>query len=268
MTSNLSDFDNQKSLLRYQEITPISILQRTKINNNKIPSSNVSNGLQLEKVPNSLKLTDLEQQLIARTLLFIKIKQLPNTPRMKANFEKIVCVPIELEDIYKTESQLPRHPQNAKIVAVQLKKKLEYKSSHLEQHIRPDMVIKALKTLKKCGNPFYQEIEIDGGFMGKKDGIESDDEDGIENVIKTLDVDMEEKKDNNPKEDRSKEEDINDESETGLDAVQKYQSNKDSTTCLFPREMAQKMVVNNSKKIIEKQKKEGIGSIKIATGEG
>ena len=232
------------------------------INNKKIPSSNVSNGLQLEKVPNSLKLTDLEQQLIARTLLFIKIKQLPNTPRMKANFEKIVCVPIELEDIYKTESQLPRHPQNAKIVAVQLKKKLEYKSSHLEQHIRPDMVIKALKTLKKCGNPFYQEIEIDGGFLGKKDGIESDDEDVIENVIQTLDVNME------AKEDTSKDGGINDESDTGLEAVQKYQSNQDSTTCLFPREMAQKMVVNNGRKIIEKQKKEGMDSIKIAPGEG
>ena len=238
------------------------------INNKKIPSSNVSNGLQLEKVPNSLKLTDLEQQLIARTLLFIKIKQLPNTPRMKANFEKIVCVPIELEDIHKTESQLPRHPQNAKIVAVQLKKKLEYKSSHLEQHIRPDMVIKALKTLKKCGNPFYQEIEIDGGFLEKKDGIESDDEDVIENVIQTLDVNVDAKKDKTPKKDTSYEGGINDESEAGLEAVQKYQSNQDSNTCLFPREMEQNMVVNNGRKTIEKKIKEGMDSIKIAPGEG
>ena len=239
------------------------------INNNKIPSSNVSNGLQLEKVPNSLKLTDLEQQLIARTLLFIKIKQLPNTPRMKANFEKIVCVPIELEDIYKTESQLPRHPQNAKIIAVQLKRKIELKTSHLEEHIRPKMVVEALKTLKKCGNPFYQTVEINGEFMNQEGDYHSqDDEDVIENVIQTLDVNVDAKIDKTPKKDTSNEGGINDESEAGLEAVQKYQSNQDSTTCLFPREMAQKMVVNNGRKTIEKQKKEGMNSIKIAPGEG
>ena len=36
----------------------------------------VKNGLHLDDVPKELKIKDLEQQLIARTLLFIKIKKL------------------------------------------------------------------------------------------------------------------------------------------------------------------------------------------------
>ena len=43
------------------------------IKRNTIPSINEQNGLFLDDVPDELKLTDLEQQLIAKSLLFIKI---------------------------------------------------------------------------------------------------------------------------------------------------------------------------------------------------
>ena len=59
-----------------------------------------------------------------------------------------------------------------------------------------------------------------------------------------------------------------DESDFMLEAVKKYQSNQDSNTCLFPRDMANTMIVNNSKQILSKSKGEGLQSIKVAPGEG
>ena len=59
----------------------------------KLPNIHKSNGLELEEVPEELKLKDLEQQLIARSLLFMKVKKLPTT-RMKAMVDKVISVPI------------------------------------------------------------------------------------------------------------------------------------------------------------------------------
>ena len=87
------------------------------IREGKFPKIHFSNGLRLEKVPDELKLKDLEQQLIARSLLFMKLKKLP-TKRMKALIDKVISVPIEEDDVSKTISSLPRHPDDAKIVAV------------------------------------------------------------------------------------------------------------------------------------------------------
>ena len=78
-------------------------------------------------------LKDLEQQLIALVLVFQKIKKLP-TSRMRANFDKIITVPIEPETVRKGIHQLPRQPDDANIIAVQLKRKLELKTTHLKDH--------------------------------------------------------------------------------------------------------------------------------------
>ena len=45
----------------------------------KMPNIHVNNGLHLDPIPNELKLSDLEQQLIARSLIFLKVKRLPKT---------------------------------------------------------------------------------------------------------------------------------------------------------------------------------------------
>ena len=123
--------------------------------------------LKLDKVPDELKLTDLEQQTIARSLIFIKVKKLP-TSRMKAMFSKCISVPIEEDDITKTITALPQHPDDAKVVAVQLKRKIQWKNSHLEQFIRPAKCVAAVQKLKKLGNPFYKYIAINENFMDKE----------------------------------------------------------------------------------------------------
>ena len=87
---------------------------------------------------------------------------------MKSNFDKVISVPIECDDVTKTVAQLPRHPEDAEIVAVQLKRRLQLKNSHLQEYIRPQKIIKALQSLKgPFSNPFYQDIEINEGFLNK-----------------------------------------------------------------------------------------------------
>ena len=56
-------------------------------------------------------------------------------------------------------------PNTAKIVAVQLKRKLEMKNPHLQEYIRPAKCIKAVEALKACGNLFYQNVDVDRNFM-------------------------------------------------------------------------------------------------------
>ena len=45
---------------------------------------------------------------------FMKVKKLPTT-RMKAMIDKVISVPIEEDDVSKTLSSFPRHPDDAKI---------------------------------------------------------------------------------------------------------------------------------------------------------
>ena len=138
------------------------------IKKGKVPKIHISNGLWLDKVPEELELKDLEQQLIARSLLFMKVKKLPTT-RMKAMIDKVISVPIGPEDVSKTISSLPRHPDEAKIIAVQLKRKLEMRNTHLKEFVRPTKCIKAVKKLKELGNPFYQNVDINENFMEKEE---------------------------------------------------------------------------------------------------
>ena len=140
----------------------------THIKQCKLPSINVLNGLHLDVIPEELQLTDLEQQLIARSLIFMKVKKLPRTG-LGAVTDKVISVPIEEKDVTKTVTMLPRNIDDAKIVAVKLKRKLEMKNSHLEAYIRPAKVIKAVETLKELGNQFYQDVTIDKEFTLKQD---------------------------------------------------------------------------------------------------
>ena len=91
---------------------------------------------------------------------------MPKT-RMSANVDRVINVPVECDDIAMTLQKLPRHPDDAKIVAVELKRRLKYQSSHLAEYIRPKAVVDAVKALKNLGNPFYKDIEVDESFLQK-----------------------------------------------------------------------------------------------------
>ena len=265
----------------------------------KVPSINVMNGLELEKIPDVLKLADLEQQLIARSLLFLKIKKLPKS-RMKANVDRVINVPVECDDISETLQKLPRHPDDAKIVAVELKRRLKYQNSHLSEYIRPKAVIEAVKTLQRLGNPFYQDIVIDENFLQKSieeiadhKETESEKKERLEDEKWELETNRarmarrlarQAKKDAlgmdkakieiNEKtghlsapakirrKDYESESENEEENSTIQQAVKMQQSKQDSTTFLVPKDMANHIVRNNKESSIREK------SIKIAPGEG
>ena len=243
------------------------------IRTSRIPNSNVSNGLELEEVPDVLKLNDLEQQLIARSLLFIKTLLLPKT-RMKASHDNVINVPIECEDISTNILKLPRNLNDAQIIPVQLKRKVEYKTSHLEQYIRPNIVVKAVKTLKQIGNKFYQDVEIHEGFMDREIKtlvIKSardqrlDKRNALKESKKNEEEEMEVDKDENEKETGSSD---NEDDPDVLTAVKKYQSNQSNTTFLVPNNIASMVELNNTSEVKKIKNKIGKTILKIAPGEG
>ena len=157
----------------------------------EVPKIHVSNGLQLDDIPDSLKLTELEQQLIAKDIVFMKIKKLPKS-RMLCNLDRVINVPVQDEDIIKTVTSLPRPPDKAGIVGVRLKRKMDMKNAHIESFVRPHILFQALKTFKDLGNIHYKDIEIDFDFLEKQDETPMEvDSDSEEEISDESDSDVE-----------------------------------------------------------------------------
>ena len=138
------------------------------IQKNKLPKINVSNGLFLDEVPKELQLTDLEQQLIAKVLLFMKVVTLPKS-RLPAITNRVINVPLHDSDIQKTISMLPRTPDEAQIVDVKLKRKLDMKNSHSHAYIRQSKPLEAVKKLQALGNPFYAKVKLNENYLDNEE---------------------------------------------------------------------------------------------------
>ena len=87
------------------------------------------NNMQIDPQPEELKLTELESSLIARNIQFQKIHMLP-TSRYTANSDKIINVPVPEDSALNTINRLPRTPDEAGIIGVELKQKLGLKNPH------------------------------------------------------------------------------------------------------------------------------------------
>lgn len=140
----------------------------------KCPKISSMNGLMLDPVPKSLELTELENQMIAKRLLFMKLKKLPKS-RMDAMVDRVVNVPLEDEDVVSTINVFPRSLEESAIVALTFKRKLDMKNVYKEAFIRPQMLIIALKELKKLENPHYIDIDINEEFNQNETPEESED---------------------------------------------------------------------------------------------
>ena len=145
---------------------------------------------------------------------------------------------------------LPRHPDDAKILAVKLKRKLEYKSAHLEEFIRPENVIAALEKLKACGNKYYQNVKVNKNFATEENPNKTISEKNESTLIDEI---------------MSNDSDESDgESE---DPVKKFQSRQSAETCLTPMDLETQIVSNTTSKTISKPTGEGRNSFEIAPGE-
>ena len=128
--------------------------------NKKIPPMSAMNGLQLQETDEmikdeGLKLTELEGALIAKSIIFQKIYQMPKS-RWTALKDRLINIPINDDDIVNTLEQMPRTPKDAGLIGVALKRKKEYKNSHKNQLIDPQKLFRMLNKLEARGNKYYQ----------------------------------------------------------------------------------------------------------------
>jgi hypothetical protein len=91
----------------------------------KTPSMAVTNGLQLRRIDESCNLTELENNLIALNINFQYIFCLPNS-RWGATKKQMISVPVTPETVLNTIEKLPRLPNQAGLIPVQLKRKTIY----------------------------------------------------------------------------------------------------------------------------------------------
>ena len=92
-----------------------------------MPKLCVKNGLEVDEIDEDMKLTDLENNLIARNIIFQKVHKLPKS-RWSATHDRLINVPVGPTDVQNTVENLPRTLAEAgiiPIVPVSLKRKLE-----------------------------------------------------------------------------------------------------------------------------------------------
>ena len=125
----------------------------------KFPKMCVKNGLYVDDIDDEdLKLTELENNLIARNIIFQKIHKMPKS-RWHGTHDRLINVPVSPQDVLNTVENLPRTPAEAgiiPIVPVNLKRKLEYKTTHLTQLIDTTKIFRYLKFLNDLGHPSYK----------------------------------------------------------------------------------------------------------------
>merc|ERR1712239_60610 len=125
----------------------------------------VYNGLALVDIDGDkdLNLTELENNLIAKRILFQKIYQLPKS-RMAGCKDKLINIPINDADVINTVKSMPRTPREAGLLEISLKRKLEYRNHHKKEYINPSKIYRALNFLKLKGHPSYKFFEDITGY--------------------------------------------------------------------------------------------------------
>ena len=182
------------------------------------------NNLDYMKTPECLKLTNLEKQLIAKSLVFIKVRQLPKT-RMDVMNDRVINVAIEDDDIIKHVKSLPRTEKNSGMVTVGMKRKMDINNYHKLGMIRPEKIYKALLYLKD-NHPDYKDvavIEMDDWLQQYHSENESEDESEMEDNKETSEIEDQQASEEEAKQNES-ENTINQAEENIFNAV----------TCLLP----------------------------------
>ena len=126
----------------------------------KMPKLSMHNGLKVDPIPDNVpQLTELESNIIAKNLIFQKHHKLPKS-RWSGTHDRLVNIPINENYILNTLEKLPWTPSEAGIITVpisaNLKRKMEYKNTHLQQLINPTNIYKFLDFLKQSGHPGYK----------------------------------------------------------------------------------------------------------------
>ena len=207
----------------------------------KMPKMCSNNGLTVDILPEPrLRLSELENNIIALNIVFQKFHLKPKS-RWSGTHDRLVNVPIGEQDILNTLKSLPRTPGEAGIIPVGLKRKLEYKTTHLQQLIDVKKIYKYLHYLKYIvENKYYKFFDDMDAFMKRcqdqdPEGFDSLNSE-VDDVIEILDS-CQDKAD--PEDEINVENDFDNEKEDleyrTKDVVRKYQFDYDMTTCMVAK---------------------------------
>ena len=119
----------------------------------KVPPVAIVNGMQFPVKPDFFDLNELECRLLAPRLAFQKLMQAPRGRQFKIH-GNVVNVPAEVSN---TVNILPRLPSETGTIKVNLKRKLQYKSSALSLNVRPHKVVQAANWLIRNSSLYRQE---------------------------------------------------------------------------------------------------------------
>ena len=160
------DVFNKKSKFRVKNALWICHTCVSYISLKSLPKISSANALQVFQHPDCLKLTEVENVLIAPRINFIKMIKLP-VSRMLGLRDRIVNVPITSTTIKQTVESLPRTLEEAQVIPISLRKKKAMVGSHFQQYVNPSKIRDAVKFL--IGKyPFYEDIQFN---MHKVDNI-------------------------------------------------------------------------------------------------
>ena len=128
------------------------------VSEGKMPPISAANRLECSNLIDVLKLTEIENALLAPIISFMKVIKLP-TSRMPALRDRVVNVPIPLSKINANIETLPRTIDEAKIIPVAIKRKRAFIQNYIEQFINPSKMLKAINILK-INYPPYCDLKI------------------------------------------------------------------------------------------------------------
>ena len=216
----------------------------------KMPKMSSNNGMTVDVIPEGLILTELENNLIAKNIIFQKLHKKPKS-RWSGTHDRLVNIPIGDQDVLNTVSNLPRTPAEAGIITVKLKRKLEYKNTHTEQLIDTKKIYAYLNHLKNVAKnkryQFFDDFKIYMQRCQEKDpeGMEllCSEEDEVSESLKICqnkyqpedEVNTEQDDKNDSENPESGTDDEKDDLEYRTkDPVRKHQFDYDKTTCMAP----------------------------------
>ena len=134
----------------------------------KVPPCAVSNGMKFPPKPIFWDLNELECRLVAPRLAFQKIMQAPRGKQFKIA-GNVVNVPA---DVTTTVHMLPRLRDECGTIKVQLKRRLQYKSSALSLNVRPLKVLQAAHWLANNSTLYKEQgITLDENWENSFDQI-------------------------------------------------------------------------------------------------
>ena len=164
--------------------------------------------------------------------MFQKIYQLPKS-RMASCKDRLINIPIGSDDVLNTLQKLPRTPQEAGLLEVKLKLKVDYKNTHKQAYIDPKKIYKALDFLKCTGHPDYQFFDDFQAYKKRcfHAKLEFVNDDIIEPIVEKDEFIK------NLKDEQNNENDDSDEEEEYIkkDVIRKFQFDYDKSVCLVDK---------------------------------